>query len=85
MTVQSATPSLGAAYALKCRECGALTELDASYACFECFGPLEVAYAPATLTRAQIEAGPPSMSNRLALRTLLQAVTEVSLSWSEIA
>lgn len=61
MTVQSTTPSLGYAYALKCRECGATTELDASYACIECFGPLEVAYAPATLTRAEIEAGPTSM------------------------
>ncbi|MBK9741220.1 MAG: threonine synthase [Actinobacteria bacterium] len=71
MTVQSATPSLGAAYALKCRECGALTELDASYACFECFGPLEVAYAPATLTRAQIEAGPPSMWRYEALLPVL--------------
>jgi threonine synthase len=55
------TPSLGHAYALKCRECGATTELDASYACMECFGPLEVAYHPATVTRAQIEAGPLSM------------------------
>ena len=54
-------PSLGAAYALKCRECGATTDLDASYACMECFGPLEVAYAPAAVTRAQIEAGPVSM------------------------
>ena len=46
MTAQLDTPapSLGAAYALKCRECGALTDLDASYACMECFGPLEVGY-----------------------------------------
>lgn len=63
MTAQLDTPapSLGAAYALKCRECGATTELDASYACMECFGPLEVAYAPSTVTRADIEAGPVSM------------------------
>ncbi len=61
MTVQISNPSLGSAYALKCRECGATTELDASYACYECFGPLEVAYHPATLSRADIEAGPPSM------------------------
>ena len=52
---------LGAAYALKCRECGAEYTLDASYACLECFGPLEVAYQPAIVTREQIEAGPPSM------------------------
>ena len=55
------TPSLGAAYALKCRECGATTALDASYACMECFGPLEVAYTPGAVTREQIEAGPASM------------------------
>jgi len=61
MTVQISDSSLGAAYALKCRECGATTELDASYACMECFGPLEVAYHPAPVTRADIEAGPNSM------------------------
>ncbi len=63
MTAQLDTPapSLGAAYALKCRECGAITDLDASYACVECFGPLEVAYAQPTVTRADIEAGPVSM------------------------
>ena len=63
MTAQLDTPapSLGAAYALKCRECGAITDLDASYACMECFGPLEAAYAPSTVTRADIEAGPVSM------------------------
>lgn len=61
MTAQISTPALGAAYALKCRECGATSELDASYACVECFGPLETAYAPTTVTRAEIEAGPNSM------------------------
>ena len=63
MTAQIDTPapSLGAAYALKCRECGATTDLDASYACMECFGPLEVAYTPRAITREQIEAGPGSM------------------------
>lgn len=52
---------LGSAYALACRECGAEYALDASYACIECFGPLEVAYRPAAVTRDQIEAGPASM------------------------
>jgi threonine synthase len=63
MTAQLDTPapSLGAAHALKCRECGATTELDASYACMECFGPLEVAYHATTVSREQIEAGPGSM------------------------
>ena len=61
MTSQTASPSLGSAYALKCRECSATTELDASYACNECFGPLEVAYEPALVTREDIQAGPNSM------------------------
>jgi threonine synthase len=73
MTAQLDTPapSLGAAYALKCRECGAITDLDASYACMECFGPLEVAYAPSTVTRADIEAGPVSMWRYEALLPVL--------------
>jgi threonine synthase len=29
---------------LRCKECGAAYELDASYVCENCFGPLEVAY-----------------------------------------
>src|SRR3954452_16045194 len=29
---------------LKCKECGTGYELDASYVCENCFGPLEVAY-----------------------------------------
>ena len=52
---------LGGAHALKCRECGALYPLDASYACFDCFGPLEVAYDSVAVTRAQITNGPASM------------------------
>ncbi len=59
--IDTPSPSLGAAYALRCRECGATSALDASYACMECFGPLEVAYVPSAITREQIEAGPGSM------------------------
>ena len=44
MTAQLDVPTLGAAYALKCRECGTTTDLGAHYACLECFGPLEVVY-----------------------------------------
>ncbi|GAA1647663.1 threonine synthase [Catellatospora bangladeshensis] len=46
---------------LECRGCGARFPLAAQHACYECFGPLEVWYdadALATVTRAQIEAGP---------------------------
>ena len=57
---------LASAHALKCRECGALYPLDASYACFDCFGPLEVAYASSAegatpVSREAIAAGPLSM------------------------
>jgi len=46
---------------LVCRACGATFPLAAQHACFECFGPLEIAYDDAVLrsvTREQIEAGP---------------------------
>src|SRR4051812_2244026 len=46
---------------LACRACGAVYPLAAQHACYECFGPLEVAYDQEALkrvTREQIEAGP---------------------------
>jgi len=49
---------------LRCRECGATYPLAPSHVCELCFGPLEVGYDPAALarvSRASIEAGPPSM------------------------
>jgi threonine synthase len=54
----TATLDLGPAVALSCRECGRQYPLGPSYACVECFGPLEVAYDFAGVTRASIEAGP---------------------------
>ena len=56
----SATP-FGYASHLACRECGHTGELGAQHACAECFGPLEVRYDFPALTRAAIEAGPPSI------------------------
>ncbi|WP_286931119.1 MULTISPECIES: threonine synthase [Aeromicrobium] len=50
--------AFGPATALKCRECGATRELGPHYACYECFGPLEIAYDFGAVTREQIEAGP---------------------------
>jgi threonine synthase len=52
-----------AAEALRCKECGTTYELDASYVCERCFGPLEVAYAPRTIddvaaVRRRIQGGP---------------------------
>jgi threonine synthase len=51
---------------LRCKECQTTYELDASYVCEQCFGPLEVAYAsradadPDALRR-RIQAGPHSL------------------------
>jgi len=50
--------AFGNAVHLVCRECGATTALGPSYACQECFGPLEVGYDYPSLTREQVEAGP---------------------------
>ncbi|HWJ42610.1 MAG TPA: threonine synthase [Solirubrobacterales bacterium] len=46
---------------LKCKECGTAYELDASYVCENCFGPLEVAYdfsgLDAAAAKRRIQAG----------------------------
>jgi threonine synthase len=50
--------------ALHCRNCGAVTPLAPVHACAECFGPLEIGYDPAalaTVTREQVQAGPPNL------------------------
>ena len=50
---------------LKCKECGAEYELQASHVCELCFGPLEVTYDYSnlrnTVTRQTIQAGPNSI------------------------
>src|ERR1700687_3906242 len=50
---------------LRCRECGAEYELQATHVCEMCFGPLDVVFDYAalkkTVTRERIEQGPPSM------------------------
>src|ERR1700729_1205299 len=56
-----ATPRLGHATGLTCRECGHTTPLGPFYACEMCVGPLEVGYRFPRLTRADIEAGPDNM------------------------
>src|SRR4051812_24179843 len=43
---------------LQCRECGQLYPAAAVHVCEQCFGPLEVAYDYAPVSRAEIEAGP---------------------------
>ena len=51
---------------LRCKECKTTYPLDARYVCEQCFGPLEVAYAPRTdadpgALRRKIQAGPHSL------------------------
>ncbi|KAI9131074.1 threonine synthase [Acaryochloris sp. CCMEE 5410] len=66
MTQTLTNQSLGSALkALKCKECGAEYELQATHVCEFCFGPLEVSYDFSRLsqpiTRESIEAGPNSI------------------------
>ena len=42
---------------LKCKECGSTYELDASYFCENCFGPLEVVYDLSKLDPAEVKRG----------------------------
>ncbi|GAA2550856.1 threonine synthase [Winogradskya consettensis] len=68
--VAAPTTSTSPARALVCRGCGTEFPLAAQHACYECFGPLEVAYdqaALATVTREQIEAGPDNIWRYAAL------------------
>jgi threonine synthase len=69
--------AFGSARALSCRECGHELALGPHYACPECFGPLEVAYDFGTVTRAQIEAGPPNIWR---YQPLLPVPTDISQS-----
>ncbi|TMM03136.1 MAG: threonine synthase [Actinobacteria bacterium] len=51
---------------LRCKECKATYPLDARYVCEQCFGPLEVAYAPRadadpSELRRRIQSGPQSL------------------------
>jgi threonine synthase len=70
MTSTLDAPARTAATSLVCRACGARYPLVAQHACFECFGPLEVAYDIDQLrgvTREQIAAGPKSLWRYAAL------------------
>jgi len=62
-TTRTSSPVSGFGYAtgLSCRECGTAYDLGALYACGECFGPLEVAYDYPSISRADIQAGPPNI------------------------
>ncbi len=69
--------AFGNATGLVCRECGHQVELGPHYACEQCFGPLEVAYAFPPVTRADIEAGP---RNIWRYRALLPVPDDIELS-----
>ncbi|TSD68240.1 threonine synthase [Aeromicrobium piscarium] len=80
LTLESTTLRAGAfgnATCLKCRECGTTRELGPYYACFECFGPLEVGYEFGTVTREQIEDGP---SNIWRYKALLPVPEDIESS-----
>ncbi|GGT44570.1 threonine synthase [Nonomuraea spiralis] len=65
----------GPAVALSCRECGTRYPLGPSFACLECFGPLEAAYSFGRVTRADIESGP---ANIWRYRSLLPVPADVA-------
>src|SRR6478672_3450419 len=69
--------AFGNAVALSCRECGNRVELGPSYACPECFGPLEVAYDFPAITREEIAAGP---ANIWRYKALLPVPTDIEQS-----
>ena len=58
---QTIQQSFGSSTHLVCRACGARATLGADYSCWECFGPLEVAYNFGEITREQIQSGPLSL------------------------
>src|SRR5258708_35921762 len=68
---------------LKCRECGAEYELQATHVCGMCFGPLDVVFDYAALkkvvTRKRIEDGPASMWRYRDLLPIEDSVPIVSL------
>ena len=69
--------AFGHAVHLVCRECRATQPLGPSYACQECFGPLEIGYEFPEVTRAQIEAGP---KNIWRYQALLPVPTDIASS-----
>ncbi len=73
----STVPDLGAASGLLCRECGAQSALGPSYACGECFGPLEVSYDFGPVSRESIAAGPDNIWRYRELLPVPAGITEI--------
>ncbi len=88
-TSPTKTPSrFGFASHLSCRECGATTDLGASHACAECFGPMEVSYDLPPLTRAQVESGPASIwryASLLPVPSDIAATPNTEPGWTRLA
>ncbi len=77
----------GPAQALVCRECAATYDLGSTYACIDCFGPLEVKYDFGNVTRESIESGPQSLWRYSALLPVSsRAVDEPNLApgWTRL-
>jgi threonine synthase len=68
---------------LRCRECSAEYEVQATHVCPRCFGPLDVAYDYGAIrrlvTRQRIQSGPPSMWRYRDLLPLEEDAAVVSL------
>ncbi|TXJ06032.1 MAG: threonine synthase [Aeromicrobium sp.] len=69
--------AFGRATNLVCRECGATLEIGPFYACFDCFGPLEIGYDFGSVTREEIESGP---RNIWRYKALLPVPDDIELS-----
>src|SRR6202521_1027374 len=74
---------MGKLLGLRCRECGAEYELQATHVCEMCFGPLDVVFDYAALkkkvTRERIEQGPASMWRYRDLLPIEDSTAVVSL------
>ncbi|HZV48146.1 MAG TPA: threonine synthase [Candidatus Dormibacteraeota bacterium] len=79
----SSEPQLRRVLGLRCRECGAEYEVQATHVCPRCFGPLDVAYdydvIRRLVTRQRIQSGPPSMWRYRDLLPLEEGAAVVSL------
>jgi threonine synthase len=68
---------------LRCRECSAEYESQATHVCAQCFGPLDVVYdyqaIRRRISRARIEAGPPTMWRYQDLLPLEEGTPRVTL------
>jgi threonine synthase len=74
---------MGKLLGLRCRECGAEYELQATHVCEMCFGPLDVVFDYDSLkkvvTRERIEKGPASMWRYRDLLPIEDSIPVVSL------